>query len=138
MQGEAVLETPPMRQNRCLVSERVIEPGAVPPHEHTPEAEGKKTPQNESIPTDDQEQPRIVAEDEICRTVHGDGGTLVPPHIDESCEVLTGSVKLKTGFVKSESEKFSVKKLLCLSRHTLRLFYHALDHFYTSFYAMPS
>ena len=37
----------------------------------------------------------------------------MPPHINESCEVLTGSVKLKTGFVKSESEKFTVKKLLC-------------------------
>ena len=37
----------------------------------------------------------------------------MPPHINGSCEVLTGSMKLKTGFVKSESEKFTVKKLLC-------------------------
>ena len=65
MQGKAVEETLPARQNRHLVSEHVIKPGAVPPHEHTPVAEGKETPQNESIPTDDKEQPRIVAEDEI-------------------------------------------------------------------------
>ena len=52
MQGEAMEETPPMRQNRHLVSERVIEPGAVPPHEHTPVVEEEKTPQDESVPTD--------------------------------------------------------------------------------------
>ena len=71
MQGEAVEETPPMRQNRCLVSERVIEPGVVLPHEHMPVAEGKKTPQNESIPVDDQEQPCIIAEDEIVKLYVG-------------------------------------------------------------------
>ena len=62
---ESVEETPPTRQNRCLVSERVIEPGALSPREHTPVGEGKRTPQNESVPADDQEQPHIVAEDEI-------------------------------------------------------------------------
>ena len=31
MQGEAVKETPPMMQNRCLVSEQVTEPGVVSP-----------------------------------------------------------------------------------------------------------
>ena len=64
-QGEAVEEKPPTRQNRHLVTERVIEPGAVPPREHMPVAEGKETPQNKSVPTADKEQPRIVAEDEI-------------------------------------------------------------------------
>ena len=29
--GESVEDTPPTRQNPCLVTERVIEPGAVPP-----------------------------------------------------------------------------------------------------------
>ena len=35
-QGKSVKETPPVRQNRCLVSERVTEPVALSPHEHTP------------------------------------------------------------------------------------------------------
>ena len=56
-QGEAVEETPPMRQNRWLVSERVIESGAVLPGEHMPVGEEKTTPQNKSVPTDDEEQP---------------------------------------------------------------------------------
>ena len=64
-QGEAVEETPPARQNRCLVSERVIKPGAVSPREHTLVAQGKRAPQNESIPVDNQEQPCIIARDEI-------------------------------------------------------------------------
>ena len=70
MQGEAVEETPPMRQNRCLVSERVIEPGTVPPCEHTPVVEGKETPQNESVPTDKEQAP-LVAEDEIVELYMG-------------------------------------------------------------------
>ena len=65
MQGEAVEETLPARQNRCLVSERVIKPGVVPSREHTPVAEGKETPQNESVPADDKEPAHRVAEDEI-------------------------------------------------------------------------
>ena len=60
-------ETPPTRQNRHLVLERVIKPGVVPPCEHMPVVEGKETPQNESIPADDKEQPRIIAEDEIVK-----------------------------------------------------------------------
>ena len=70
-QGEAVEETPPVRQNRCLVSEHVIKPGAVPSHEHTPVAEGKETPQNESIPADDKEPTHHVAEDEIVELYTG-------------------------------------------------------------------
>ena len=71
MQGEAVEETPPVRQNRCLVSEHVIEHGAVWPHEHTPVAEGNGTPQNEEAPTDDQDQPRIIAKDEVVKLFVG-------------------------------------------------------------------
>ena len=65
LQGEEVEETPPTRLNRCLVSERFIEPGAASPHECTPEAEAEKTPQTEDVPVDDQEQARIVPEDEV-------------------------------------------------------------------------
>ena len=66
MQGEAVEETLPARQNRCLVSERVIEPRAVLPREHTPVVEEEKTPQDESIPAD-KEQTNLMAEDEIVK-----------------------------------------------------------------------
>ena len=48
-----------------LVSECVIEPGAVLSHEHTPVVEGKETPQNESVPADNKEPAHHVAEDEI-------------------------------------------------------------------------
>ena len=50
LQGEAMEETPPTRQNRCLVSEHFIEPGVALPHEHTPEAEVRKTPQTKTSP----------------------------------------------------------------------------------------
>ena len=63
--GEAIEETPPMRQNRCLVSERFIEPGATPPHEHTPEAEARKTPQTENIPADEQEPACVIVEEDV-------------------------------------------------------------------------
>ena len=49
-QGESVGETPPARQNIHLVSEHVIEPGAVPPQEHMPIMEEKNTPQDDSAP----------------------------------------------------------------------------------------
>ena len=62
----------------------------------------------------------------------------MPPYIDGPCEVLSGSMKLKTGFVKSESEKFTVKKVLCRIQAHITPIYHALDNFYTLFYAMPS
>ena len=63
MQGESIVETPPARQNIHLVSERVIEPGAVPPQEHTSVMEEDK-PQDYSIPTD-KEQPNLMAESDI-------------------------------------------------------------------------
>ena len=47
MQDEAVEKTPPVRQNRCLASEHVIEPRAVLPCEHMPVVEGNGTPPNE-------------------------------------------------------------------------------------------
>ena len=71
MQGEAGEETPPVRQNRCLVPERVIEPGVELPREHTPTMEGNQTPQNESVPADDKEQPHVIAEDEIVELYTG-------------------------------------------------------------------
>ena len=69
-QGESVEETPPMRQNICLVSERVIEPGAVPPREHTPVMEEKNTPQDDSAPAD-KEQANLVAENNIVELFTG-------------------------------------------------------------------
>ena len=45
-QGKSVKETPPARQNICLVSERVMEPRVVPPREHMPVTE-KNTPQDD-------------------------------------------------------------------------------------------
>ena len=43
LQGEEMEETPLIRQNRYLISERFIEPGVASPHECTPEVEaGKK------------------------------------------------------------------------------------------------
>ena len=65
LQGEDVEETPSARLNRCLVSERFIEPGVASPHERTPEAETGKTPQAKDVPKDDQEQAHIVPEDEV-------------------------------------------------------------------------
>ena len=47
--GEAVEETLPARQNRCLVSECFTEPGVASPHEHIPEAEARKTPPTEEM-----------------------------------------------------------------------------------------
>ena len=64
LQGEAVEETPPMRQNRCLVSERFIEPGVALPHEYTPEAEARKTPQTKNIPVDEQEPAHVLVEED--------------------------------------------------------------------------
>ena len=63
MQGESSEDTPPARQNICLMSEHVIEPGAVPPQGHTPVMEEDK-PQDDSAPTDE-EQPKLIAESDI-------------------------------------------------------------------------
>ena len=63
--GEAVEETQPMRQNRCLVSECFIEPGVALPQEHTPEAEARKTPQTENVPADEQEPARVIVEEDV-------------------------------------------------------------------------
>ena len=55
--GEAVEGTPPARQNIHLVSERFTESGTGSPHEHTTDAEARKTPltgQVEDAPTDEQ------------------------------------------------------------------------------------
>ena len=65
LRGEEVEETPPARQNICLISERFIEHGAALPCERTPEAEAGKSPQAEDVPADDQEQACIIPEDEV-------------------------------------------------------------------------
>ena len=65
LQGEAVEETPPVRQNRCLVSERFIEPGVAPPREHTPEAEARKTPQTKDVPADEPKPAHVIVEEDV-------------------------------------------------------------------------
>ena len=61
-QGESMEDTPPTRQNICLVSERIIESGVVPPQEHAPITEDK--PQDDSAPSDE-EQPKLIVESDI-------------------------------------------------------------------------
>ena len=53
--GESVEDTPPARQNTHLVTERVIEPGAVPPQENAPEAEVKSPDDGNDAPSDEQQ-----------------------------------------------------------------------------------
>ena len=82
--GESVEDTPPTRQNICLVLERVIEPGVVPPQENIPEVEEDK-PQDDDAPSNEQ-QPKLVSEGDVvdlfarawrnCNPLHNDkGGT---------------------------------------------------------------
>ena len=52
MLGESAGDVPPAGQDTCLVTDRVVEPGAVPPQENTPEAE-EKSP--DDAPSDDQQ-----------------------------------------------------------------------------------
>ena len=61
--GESAEDTPPMRQNICLVSERVIEPGAVLPQENIPEVEEGKS-QDDDAPSNEQ-QPKLVSESDV-------------------------------------------------------------------------
>ena len=80
--GEAVEETPPVRQNRRLVSEHFTEPGAGLPCKYTPKAEAKKIPptggagktppteQAEDIPADEQEPAHIVVEEDDVVELH--------------------------------------------------------------------
>ena len=58
MLGESAEDTPPMRQNICLVSECVIEPGVVLPQENIPEVEEEK-PQDDDTPLNEK-QPKCV------------------------------------------------------------------------------
>ena len=62
MLGESTEDTPPTRQNICLVSERVIEPGVVPPQENIPEIEDKS--QDDDAPSNEQ-QPTLVSESDV-------------------------------------------------------------------------
>ena len=62
MLGESAEDTPPTRQNIHLVSERVIEPGAVPPQENIPEIEDKS--QDDDAPSNEQ-QPKLMSESDV-------------------------------------------------------------------------
>ena len=63
MLGESAEDTPPARQNIRLVSERVIEPGAVPPQEK-PEVEEKTQGDGDDAPPNEQE-PELGCEGDI-------------------------------------------------------------------------
>ena len=62
MLGESAEDTPPPRQNIPLVSECVIEPGAVPPQENVWEIEGKS--QDDDAPSNEQ-QPKLMSESDV-------------------------------------------------------------------------
>ena len=64
MLGESAEDTPPTRQNIRLVTERVIEPGAVPPQENAPEAEDKSPDDGNDAPSDEQ-QTELECEGDI-------------------------------------------------------------------------
>ena len=64
MLGESVEDTPPARQNIRLVTECVIEPGAVPPQENAPEAEDKSPDDGNDAPSDEQ-QSELECEGDI-------------------------------------------------------------------------
>ena len=64
MLGESMEDTPPARQNICLVSERVIEHGAVLPQENTPEAKDKSPDDEDDAPSNKQ-HPKIVCESDV-------------------------------------------------------------------------
>ena len=62
--GESTEDTPSMRQNICLMTERVIEPGVVPPRENTPEAEDRSPDDGNDAPSDEQ-QTKLECEGDI-------------------------------------------------------------------------
>ena len=62
--GESTGDTPPVGQNTCLVTERIVEPGAVPPQENTPEAGEKSRDDGNDAPSDEQ-QTKLECEGDI-------------------------------------------------------------------------
>ena len=60
--GESMENTPPTRQNIRLVSECVIEPGAVPPQENIPDIEDES--QDDDVPSYEQ-QPTLMSESDV-------------------------------------------------------------------------
>ena len=62
--GESMGDTPPVGQSTRLVTEHVIEPGAAPPQEDAPEAEGKSPDDGNDAPTDEQ-QTELECEGDI-------------------------------------------------------------------------
>ena len=63
MLGESVEDTPPARQNIRLVSECVIEPGAVPPQENIPEIEQDKSQDDDAH--SNEQQPKLMSESDV-------------------------------------------------------------------------
>ena len=64
--GESVGDTPPTEQDTRLVTDRVVEPGAVLPQENVPEVE-EKSP--DEAPSDDQQMNFLRAISLICMQV---------------------------------------------------------------------
>ena len=64
MLGESADDTPAVRQNIRLMTECVIEPGAVPPQENAPEAEDKLPDDGNDAPSDEQ-QTELECEGDI-------------------------------------------------------------------------
>ena len=61
--GESAGDTPPVGQDICLVTECVVEPGAVPPQENTPEAEKSPDEGNDAHP--EEQQTELECEGDI-------------------------------------------------------------------------
>ena len=61
--GESTEDTPPARQNIRLVSECVIEPGAVPPQENIPEIEEDKSQDDDA--SLNEQQPTLMSESDV-------------------------------------------------------------------------
>ena len=61
---ESAEDTPPARQNIRLMTERVIEPGAMLPQENAPEAEDKSPDDGNDAPSDEQ-QTKLECEGDI-------------------------------------------------------------------------
>ena len=65
MLGESAEDTPPTRQNICLVSERVIEPGVMPPQENIPEIEDKSQDNDDDDAPSNEQPPKLVPESDV-------------------------------------------------------------------------
>ena len=94
MLGESAEDTPPVRQNICLVSECVIEPGAVPPQENIPEV-GENESKDDDAPLNE-EQPKLVSESDVVGLVCEHRGAVVPLQND-IVDMTTELFSIKSG-----------------------------------------